>query len=121
MFGHPSKEVIYLNEDTVWSGEPHDYTNVGAHRHFETLRQLIRDEKYEQAKEFGAEHLLGIPSSQQGYQHLGLLHLDFPGNAAGLAAAMSSKKGIMPRELEVAELQGAFRKDEVDLTMGGKI
>lgn len=43
------------------------------------------------------------------------------GHAAGLAAAMSAKKGIVPRELKVAQLQAALRKDEVDLTMGGKI
>ncbi len=43
------------------------------------------------------------------------------GHAAGLAAAMSAKKGIMPRELKVVQLQDALRKDEVDLTMGGKI
>ncbi len=43
------------------------------------------------------------------------------GHAAGLAAALSAKKGIMPRELKVAELQDALRRDEVDLTMGGKI
>ena len=42
------------------------------------------------------------------------------GHAAGLAAAMSVKQGIMPRELKVAELQGALRKDDVDLTMGSK-
>ena len=42
------------------------------------------------------------------------------GHAAGLAAALSAKQGIMPRELEVAKLQDALRKDEVDLTMGGK-
>jgi hypothetical protein len=43
------------------------------------------------------------------------------GHAAGLAAALSAKKGIIPRELKVAEIQDALRKDEVDLTMGGKV
>ena len=43
------------------------------------------------------------------------------GHAAGLAAAMSVQKGIMPRELNVAQLQDALRKDGVDLTMGGKV
>ncbi|MHC4546301.1 MAG: FAD-dependent oxidoreductase [Planctomycetota bacterium] len=43
------------------------------------------------------------------------------GHAAGLAAAMSARKGIMPRELKVAQLQDALRKDGVDLKMGGKI
>ena len=43
------------------------------------------------------------------------------GHAAGLAAALSTKQGILPRELKVIELQDALRRDEVDLTMGGKI
>lgn len=42
------------------------------------------------------------------------------GHAAGLAAALSAQKGIMPREIRVPELQAALRKDGVDLTMGGK-
>ena len=34
---------------------------------------------------------------------------------------MSAQKGITPRELNVAQLQDALRKDGVDLTMGGKV
>jgi len=43
------------------------------------------------------------------------------GHAAGLAAALSAKKGIVPREVKVAEIQDALRKDGVDLTMGGRV
>ena len=43
------------------------------------------------------------------------------GHAAGLAAAMSVKKGIIPRELKVAQLQDALRADAVDLNRGGKV
>jgi len=43
------------------------------------------------------------------------------GHAAGLAAAMSVKKGIIPRELKVAQLQDALRADGVDLDRGGKV
>jgi ribulose 1,5-bisphosphate synthetase/thiazole synthase len=43
------------------------------------------------------------------------------GHAAGLAAALSAGKGIMPRELKVAEIQDSLRKDKVDLSMGGKV
>lgn len=43
------------------------------------------------------------------------------GHAAGLAAALSAKQGILPREMKVAEIQDALRKDKVDLTMGGKV
>ena len=42
------------------------------------------------------------------------------GHAAGLAAAMSAKKGCLPRELKVSQLQDALRADGVDLTRGGE-
>jgi hypothetical protein len=42
------------------------------------------------------------------------------GHAAGLAAAMSVKKEIIPRGLNVRELQDALRAEKVDLTMGGQ-
>lgn len=42
------------------------------------------------------------------------------GHAAGLAAAMSVKKEIIPRGLNVKELQDALRAEKVDLTMGGQ-
>jgi ribulose 1,5-bisphosphate synthetase/thiazole synthase len=41
------------------------------------------------------------------------------GHAAGLAAAMSAKRGCMPRELKVADLQDALRADGVDLARSG--
>lgn len=42
------------------------------------------------------------------------------GHAAGLAAAISSEKACMPRDLNIKELQGALRADGVDLTRGGE-
>jgi succinate dehydrogenase/fumarate reductase flavoprotein subunit len=42
------------------------------------------------------------------------------GHAAGLAAAMSTKKRCLPRELKVSQLQNALRADGVDLTRGGE-
>lgn len=43
------------------------------------------------------------------------------GHAAGLAAALSVKHRIMPRDLRVTEIQDALRQDQVDLTMGGTV
>jgi len=43
------------------------------------------------------------------------------GHAAGLAASIAAKKGIIPRDVKVGEIQDALRKDGVDLTMGGKV
>lgn len=41
------------------------------------------------------------------------------GHGAGVAAAMSAKKGCVPRELKIRSLQGTLRVDGVDLTRGG--
>ncbi|RMF97382.1 MAG: FAD-dependent oxidoreductase [Planctomycetota bacterium] len=43
------------------------------------------------------------------------------GHAAGVAAAMAVRRRRMPRELDVAQLQDALRRDGVDFSMGGKI
>jgi hypothetical protein len=42
------------------------------------------------------------------------------GHAAGLAAAMSAQKGILPRELKVPELQARLRADGVDFNVGDR-
>ena len=42
------------------------------------------------------------------------------GHAAGLAAALCARKGCLPRELKVSQLQDALRADGVDLTRGGE-
>jgi succinate dehydrogenase/fumarate reductase flavoprotein subunit len=39
------------------------------------------------------------------------------GHAAGIAAAMSARKGCLPRDLAVREIQDALRRDGVDLEM----
>ncbi|EMI52938.1 glycoside hydrolase family 95 protein, partial [Rhodopirellula sallentina] len=80
IFGGVANEKIVISEDTVWSGGPHDYTNVGSHQYLPELRKRILTEKYEEAAEFGAEHLLGIPKNQKKFQMLANLHLQFPGH-----------------------------------------
>jgi len=77
VYGGVENETIAINEDTVWSGSPHDYTNVGSHQYLEQLRKLIKDEKYDEAAKFGAAHMLGVPRSQNRYQSLGKLSLEF--------------------------------------------
>ena len=39
------------------------------------------------------------------------------GHAAGVAAAICAKKGMVPREVDVRELQDALRADRVDLNV----
>ncbi|MHC4400028.1 MAG: FAD-dependent oxidoreductase [Planctomycetota bacterium] len=42
------------------------------------------------------------------------------GHAAGIAAAMAAKKSVVPRELNVGQVQDALRAEAVDLNRGGE-
>ena len=43
------------------------------------------------------------------------------GHAAGIAAALSSKLRMAPRELDIKKIQETLKTDGVDLTIGGEI
>ena len=76
VFGGVDKERIQLNESTLWTGGPHDYTNPEAFHSLEKIRDLIFNEAVVEADEVSAK-LLGIPSQQQAYQPFCDLQLDF--------------------------------------------
>jgi alpha-L-fucosidase 2 len=80
VYGGYKTETLMLCEETVWSGGPHDYTNVGSHKYLSQLRNLIFTEQYDAAATFGAKHMLGVPRKQKAYQPLGSLYLNFPGH-----------------------------------------
>lgn len=94
--GSPAEESIAISEETVWSGEPHDYTNKGAHEYLKELQALILAEKYEEAAAFGKEHSLGVPVQQEKFQALGNLKLRFPGhgNPKNYRRSLNMSKGL---------------------------
>ena len=80
VFGAPAEEHLQLNEDTLWTGGPHDYTNPDAAKYLPEMRRLILDGKENEAEKLGGEHLMSIPERLQSYQPLGDLRLTFPGH-----------------------------------------
>jgi alpha-L-fucosidase 2 len=76
VFGRVDSERIQLNEATLWTGKPHDYTNPQARKNLDEIRRLIFNEDVEGAEKL-ADSLLGIPSQLQAYQPFCDLHLDF--------------------------------------------
>ncbi|TLS49278.1 glycoside hydrolase family 95 protein [Paenibacillus antri] len=48
-FGGAERERIALNEDTLWSGYPKDGNNPGARDALPRVRELLRQERYEEA------------------------------------------------------------------------
>ncbi|MHC4199409.1 MAG: glycoside hydrolase family 95 protein, partial [Planctomycetota bacterium] len=80
VFGGVARERIQFNEDTLWTGKPHEYDHPGAADHLETIRRLLREGKQKEAEDLASEHFMSVPLGQMAYQPFGDLRLDFPGH-----------------------------------------
>ena len=79
IFGKTDAERIQFNEDTIWSGQPHDYAHEGAVQHLGAIRQLLFDGKQREAEELAAREFMSIPLRQESYQPFGDLIIEFEG------------------------------------------
>ena len=79
IFGDPIKEHLQLNEDTIWTGRPHDYSHKGAHKYLDTIRNLIASGKQREAEALAMEKFMSVPLWQKAYQPFCDLYLDFQG------------------------------------------
>src|SRR5687767_9132343 len=80
VFGGTADERIQFNEDTLWTGKPHDYSHAGAAEHLPEIRRLIAEGKPDDAAKLVREKFLSIPLRQRAYQPFGDLRLSFPGH-----------------------------------------
>ncbi len=80
IYGGTEKEFIQFNEETLWSGQPHDYANPGAYRYLNKIRQLLWQGKQDEAHKLGNEQFMSQPFGQQCYLPFGNIILDFPGH-----------------------------------------
>lgn len=77
VFGHPHKERIALNEDSVWYGGPRDRNNPDAFANLEPIRRLLLEGKLKEAHDLSLMALSGVPETQRHYMPLGDLFLSF--------------------------------------------
>ncbi len=78
VFGEPSDERIQFNEQTVWTGEPHDYAHHGANKYLGQIRELLFAGKQKEAEDLATREFMSVPIRQKAYQAFGDLLLDFP-------------------------------------------
>jgi alpha-L-fucosidase 2 len=81
VFGLTDKELIQLNEDTLWSGGPREVNNPEALKHLPEVRRLLFEGKPAEAMQLADRYLMGNPRRLRPYQSLGNLRLEFPGQA----------------------------------------
>jgi len=77
VFGGIQIERIQFNEDTLWSGAPHDYTNPVAVKYLPLVRKLIFEGKANKAEDVMGRYMMGNPAKLHAYQPFGELHLNF--------------------------------------------
>jgi len=78
IYGGINEDHIQFNEETLWSGEPHDYSNKTASQYLGKIRELIWQGKQQEAEKLALEKFMGVPMRQQKYQPFGDLWLTFP-------------------------------------------
>ena len=79
VFGGVYDERIQFNEDTLWTGHPHDYANPDARQQLPVIRQLLAEGKSKEAGALAKAGFLGNPPRQKAYQPFGDLHFHFAG------------------------------------------
>jgi alpha-L-fucosidase 2 len=82
VFGGVAEERLQLNEDTLWSGRPHDYAVEGAATNLAEVRRLLFAGQEDAASRLAGKTMMGRPIYQQGYQPLADLTLTWPGQEA---------------------------------------
>lgn len=106
VFGGTAVERINLNEDTVWYGGFRNRVNKDARESLPRIRQLLREDRIEEAEELAQLTLTGTPDGERQYQSLcDLIVQSLDGDApAGLhGMRWLGKTDMSPMEVEVSD------------------
>jgi alpha-L-fucosidase 2 len=80
VYGNPGREVIQLNEATLWAGGPSKNYVEGAYNSLPEIRRLIFDNKRTEAAALAEKTLHSNRNNGMCYQPVGNLFLNFPGH-----------------------------------------
>ncbi len=79
IFGGVSDEHIQFNEDTLWTGHPHDYARPDGYRYLPEIQNLIFAGRIPEAEDLTRRQFLSDPLHQRAYQPFGDLYFHFDG------------------------------------------
>jgi alpha-L-fucosidase 2 len=119
VYGGLENDTIQFNEETLWTGRPHEYAHKDAYKYFGKLRHLLWSGKQEEAQELGNAHFMSQPFGQQAYQPFGDVLLTFPGHgkAVNYQRSLDLEKAISSVFYEV---DGVTFKREVFSSFPGQ-
>lgn len=97
VYGRPEKELIELNEDSIWSGGKRNRINPDAKSSLKEIRRLIMEEEnIPEAERIAMKKMQGVTPNSRHYMPLGNLEIDMK---LGGQKAKNYKRGL---DLETA-------------------
>ena len=64
IFGGAEQDHIQFNEETLWTGEPRNYSRPGAYKYLDAIRQLLFDGKQKEADALAEKEFMGLKSNE---------------------------------------------------------
>ncbi len=103
VFGGVVTERIQFNEETLWDGQPRDYSHHGAHAYLDELRQLVFEGRQAEAHGLAMEKFMSVPLRQMNYQPFGDLYISFPGHGryTGYCRGLDLSRSVCHTSYEV--------------------
>ncbi len=93
--GGIQQDTLFLNEETLWSGEPQDKQNYEAHQYLPEIRSLLNERKSVEAEKLINAHMLGpYNESYQPVGHL-IFNFDHPGKVSGYQRQLNMDNGLI--------------------------
>lgn len=80
IYGNVEKEIIQLNEHTVWSGGPNRNDNPQSLENLSRIRNLIFEGYHKEAEKLANDFIITKKSHGQKFEPVGSLNLTFPGH-----------------------------------------
>jgi alpha-L-fucosidase 2 len=105
-FGGTAVERLQFNEDTLWTGRPHDYTNPEAREYLPQVRKLLFEGRQREAERLAMEHLMSRPLRQMMYQPFGDVYVDLAGHeqAADYQRTLDLDSGVATVRYRVGDV-----------------
>jgi len=77
VYGKHDREVIQLNEESVWAGSKINNNNPKSKEHLGEIQDAIFNNEFERVLKMANEYMVGVPPRVRSYQPLGNLIIDY--------------------------------------------
>ena len=112
IFGRVEKELIQMNEDSIWLGGYKNRNNPDALKNLPKVRKLLMDGDIKEGEKLLKRAFSGVPQSMQPYQTLGNLEISFDyknGDIKDYRRALDLEKAVATTEFKVGDI--AFKRE----------